>query len=85
MATAYAAGAFGDWRTGLDRKWRADIGRALTPDEEAAQQERVRAIRAQREAEEAKAQEGAANLAAAHLARLQAGAEQSRVSDAQRH
>jgi phage/plasmid primase-like uncharacterized protein len=30
------AGCFGDWRTGFTQTWRADIGRALTPAEEAA-------------------------------------------------
>ena len=30
------AGAFGDWRAGLSETWRADIGRSLTPAEEAA-------------------------------------------------
>ena len=30
------AGAFGDWRGGLSETWRADIGRRLSPQEEAA-------------------------------------------------
>ena len=30
------AGAFGDWRTGISETWRANIGRTLTPTEEAA-------------------------------------------------
>ncbi len=45
------AGSFGDWRTGLNRLWRADIGRNLTPDEESAHQAKVQAMRQQREAE----------------------------------
>jgi putative DNA primase/helicase len=47
-----AAGAFGDWRTGISETWRADIGRTLTPAEEAAHRSRVEAMRRQRKAEE---------------------------------
>jgi putative DNA primase/helicase len=49
-----AAGAFGDWRSGLSRIWRADLARTLTPAEEAAHQRRVDAMRRAREAEEAR-------------------------------
>jgi phage/plasmid primase-like uncharacterized protein len=45
------AGAFGDWRTGVNRTWRADIGRAFTPGEEAVHRAKVEAIRREREAE----------------------------------
>lgn len=45
------AGSFGDWRTGLNQLWRADIGRRLTPGEESEHQARVEAMRQQREAE----------------------------------
>lgn len=48
------AGAFGDWRSGLSQTWRADIGRSLTPGEEAAHRTRVEAMRREREAEVAK-------------------------------
>jgi len=34
------AGAFGDWRTGASETWRADIGRSLSPQEEAAHRAR---------------------------------------------
>jgi len=59
------AGAFGDWRTGLSQTWRADIGRKLTPAEEAAHRERVAAMRQAREAEEARRHAEAASKAAA--------------------
>ena len=48
------AGAFGDWRGGLSETWRADIGRKLSPQEEAAHRARVEAMRREREAEDAK-------------------------------
>ena len=48
------AGAFGDWRDGLSETWRADIGRRLSPQEEAAHRARVEAMRRAREAEDAK-------------------------------
>ena len=62
------AGAFGDWRTGAEFTWRADIGRPLTPAEDAACRQREAAARAARQAEQAKLRAGAANLAAALLA-----------------
>ncbi len=51
------AGAFGDWRTGLNSAWRADIGRRLTPEElsehrrrrDDAEQQRTAAEVAERE------------------------------------
>ena len=59
------AGSFGDWRTGLSESWRADIGRTLTPTEEAAHQAKVEAMRREREAEEARRKAEAAAKAAA--------------------
>ncbi|MBN8285062.1 hypothetical protein [Zoogloea sp.] len=47
------AGAFGDWRTGASKNWRADIGRMLQPQEEAAYRARVEAIGHERESEKA--------------------------------
>ena len=49
-----AAGAFGDWRTGINETWRADIGRKLTPGEEAAHRATIEAAKCEREAEEAR-------------------------------
>ncbi|MFZ0494146.1 MAG: toprim domain-containing protein [Methylocella sp.] len=48
------AGAFGDWRNGLSETWRADFGRRLSPQKEAAHRARVEAMRRAREAEDAK-------------------------------
>jgi uncharacterized protein (DUF927 family)/phage/plasmid primase-like uncharacterized protein len=46
------AGGFQNFRDGLDwENWRADIGRSLTPDEEAAARARMEIQRAEREAE----------------------------------
>lgn len=45
------AGAFGDWRTDRSENWRADIGRAPSPQEEAAYRKRMDALRREREAE----------------------------------
>ena len=59
------AGAFGDWRGGLSGTWQADIGRRLTPHEEAAHRARVEAIRHAREAEDAKRKAEARDKAAA--------------------
>ena len=46
------AGAFGDWRTGISETWQCDIGRTLTPVEEAAHRAKVDAMRREREAKE---------------------------------
>ncbi len=54
------AGEFGDWRIGVQHRWRADIGRPLTTVEESEHRQRMAAIKAQREAE---AQRGADNAA----------------------
>jgi putative DNA primase/helicase len=57
--------AFGDWRSGLSRTWRADIGRDLTPAELVAHQARVDAAHRAREVEEARRHAEAASRAAA--------------------
>jgi uncharacterized protein (DUF927 family)/phage/plasmid primase-like uncharacterized protein len=49
------AGGFENWRDGQGwQKWRADIGRAMTPSEETVYRSRIEAARREREAEEAK-------------------------------
>src|SRR5438046_2073585 len=48
------AGAFGDWRSGTSEIWRADIGRSLSRQEEAAYRERLQRMRDAREAEDAR-------------------------------
>jgi putative DNA primase/helicase len=62
---AIPAGAFGDWRTGASETWRADIGRRLLPQEEAAHRARVDAMRREREAEDAQRKAEARERAAA--------------------
>lgn len=59
------AGSFGDWRTGIMQTWRADIGRTLTPAEEAAHRAKVEGMRREREAEEARRKSEAKAKAAA--------------------
>lgn len=59
------AGTIGDHRTGVHQNWRADIGRTLSPEEEAAHLARVEAMRLVREAEEARRRAAAAKKAAA--------------------
>ncbi len=59
------AGAFGDWRTGASETWRADIGRGLSPQEEAEHRERVDAMRREREARDAQRKAVAREKAAA--------------------
>ena len=54
-----AAGSFGDWRTGISQSWRADIGRALSPQEEIAHRARIEGIHREREAEDARRHEAA--------------------------
>ncbi len=46
------AGSFGDWRTGLKQKWRANIGRTLTSSEEEKFRIKIGAMQREREAEE---------------------------------
>ena len=67
------AGAFGDWRTGQECHWRADIGRDLTFQESAMHQKRMAEVKAKREKELSDSREFAAYVAAqtwdaAHLA-----------------
>lgn len=57
------AGSFGDWRSGLTQTWRADIGRPLTPAEEAEHRARIEAQRREREAEDARRHAEAAKRA----------------------
>jgi len=59
------AGVFGDWRTGTSETWRADIGRRLSREEEAAHREGIKAMRREREAEESKRKAEAREKAAA--------------------
>jgi putative DNA primase/helicase len=59
------AGAFGDWRSGFSQTWRADIGRTLTPAEDAAHRAKAEAIRRAREAETVRQRAKAAKKAAA--------------------
>jgi putative DNA primase/helicase len=59
------AGCFGDWRTGFTQTWRADIGRTLTPAEEAAHRDKTQAMRREREADEARRKAEAQARAAA--------------------
>lgn len=62
---AIPAGVIGDHRTGLHQNWRADIGRTLSPAEEAACRARVEAMRLIRVGEEARRRTAAAEKAAA--------------------
>jgi len=45
------AGCFGDWRTGVNQSWRADIGRPLTHTEDNSYREKVNLMRREYEAE----------------------------------
>jgi len=58
------AGAFGDWRQGLEVTWRADIGRSLSHVEQMQHVARMRELKAQREREMALIREEAAENAA---------------------
>jgi putative DNA primase/helicase len=59
------AGCFGDWRTGFSRTWQADFGRALTHAEHATHRAKIRAMRREREAAEARLQTEARERAVA--------------------
>lgn len=59
------AGAYGDWRGGVSETWRADIGRTLSPQEEAKHRTRVEAMRREREAEDAQRKAEACETATA--------------------
>jgi len=58
------AGAFGDWRTGMETTWRADIGRELSHVEQMQHASRMREMKAKRERELAVLRESAAENAA---------------------
>jgi putative DNA primase/helicase len=58
------AGAFGDWRQGIESTWRADIGRELSHIEQMQHASRMRDLKAIREKEIAVAREDAAEKAA---------------------
>lgn len=55
-----AAGIFGDWRSGYEQSWREDSGRALTPEQAAAQRAALEAASREREQAERLAQGQAA-------------------------
>ena len=55
------AGRFGDWRLGVEITWRADVGRTLTPAEEAINARRLAEARKVREAELQRQREVASN------------------------
>ena len=56
------AGRFGDWRSGVEMSFRADIGRTLSPLEEMSHIRRLSEARTLRDAEVEKKQEVAANV-----------------------
>lgn len=56
------AGRFGDWRSGVEMSFRADIGRTLSPFEEMSHTNRLVEARSLRDAETEKKQEVAANV-----------------------
>ncbi len=62
---AIPAGVIGDHRTGLHQHWQADIGRILTPSEDAVQRARIETLKLKREAEVDKRRSAAARKAAA--------------------
>lgn len=55
------AGRFGDWRSGTELSWRADIGRKLTASEEMAHVRRLAELRVQRDKELEKQHEVTSN------------------------
>lgn len=55
------AGRFGCWRSGVELTWKAEIGRSLTVAEEMAQSRRLAEAKAQRDADQKKSREVAAN------------------------
>jgi putative DNA primase/helicase len=59
------AGAFGDWRTGRTETWRADIGRSLSPQEEAEHRARLATMKRERDAEDVRRRAEARQMAAA--------------------
>lgn len=63
-ADGLPAGAFGCWKRGISETWRADIGRELSADEQAAVRERLAVMTKAREAEQAAARKKAREKAA---------------------
>lgn len=63
-ADGIPAGEFGSWKTGQKETWRADIGRNLSSEEEAAHRERIRTMQAARKLAEDKARAEARGKAA---------------------
>ncbi|WP_227875315.1 DUF927 domain-containing protein [Paraburkholderia dokdonensis] len=61
-----AAGAFGNWKTGLHETWCAKADREMTQAERAASRERMREAKAAREAEEARDAEAARTTVSHH-------------------
>ena len=59
------AGSFGCWRTGLQSTWCGKSDTAMTTKERAAYRQRIKAMRAQRDAEQAQRQQSASATAAA--------------------
>ena len=62
-ADGIPAGAFGDWRQGLEQTWSSKERSAMSPEEWQAHQERMQAMQTQREAELAQRQAEAAQTA----------------------
>lgn len=60
-----AAGVFGCWRNGLSQSWSSKPDTAMTQAERDAHRQRIRAMRAQRDAEQAQRQQQASQTAAA--------------------
>lgn len=56
------AGRFGDWRTGLDASWRADVAREFSAAEEADFQQRMAQAAAQRDAERERTRQQASEV-----------------------
>lgn len=67
-ADGIPAGAYGDFRTGIEGTWCADIGRRLTAEEEADHRRRVEAMAQARAAEQARRQAEAVDKTRALLA-----------------
>jgi putative DNA primase/helicase len=57
------AGSFGDWRTGANHSWHADVGRTFTEAEKLAHQKKLNTMRQAREAAEEKRQDNALSQA----------------------
>ena len=61
------AGAFGDWRSGLQSAWCAKSDNAMTPAELADHRQRIKAMRVQREADTLATQQQASEIALQRL------------------